>query len=125
MPRNYRELKVWQKAVDFAVAIYVITDSFPKTELYGLVAQIRRSAVSIASNIAEGSERQSDKEFIRYLNIAKGSLAEVETQILIAQKLNYLNQEQLLLLSHDANEIGKMLNGLRNKLEASYLVTSD
>ena len=107
MARNYKELKVWQKAVELAVATYAATEDFPKAELYGLANQMRRAAVSIASNIA------------------KGSLAEFETQSIIARKLNFLNQEQHMKLLNESIEIGKMLNGLCNKLATSPLETGD
>lgn len=116
MARHYKELKVWQKAVDFSVAVYRVTESFPKSELYGITAQIRKCAVSVASNIAEGSERNSDKEFARFLNIAKGSLAECETQCVISLKLGFLSEADYTIIHSMMAEIGKMLNGLSNKL---------
>lgn len=125
MARNYKELKVWQKAVDLAVLVYAMTESFPKSEIYGLTSQMRRSAVSVGSNIAEGSERNSDRDFIRFLTIAKGSLAELETQNTISQKLGYVDDNIFVQLSMAAAEIGKMINGLSNKLESSNLVTGD
>ena len=88
--QSYRELIVWQKAIDLVVAIYRITQSFPREEAFGLTSQLRRAAVSIPSNIAEGQGRRSAKEFQRFLDIARGSLQEVETQLLIANRLHYL-----------------------------------
>lgn len=125
MARNYKELHVWQKSIDFAVVIYEATENFPKSELYGLTSQMRRSAVSIASNIAEGSERRSDKDFIRFLNIASASLAELETQIIIAQKLKFLTKDTMEHLLLPASEIGKMLNRLCNKLAIHQVETGD
>jgi four helix bundle protein len=86
---SYRDLVVYQKSVDFAVAIYELTNSFPKHELYGMTAQIRRAVVSVASNIAEGASRNSTVDYIRFLYIANGSLSEVETQLEIAFRLKY------------------------------------
>ena len=91
---NYRDLIVWQKAMDLVQAVYKITAGFPKEELYGLTSQLRRAAVSIPSNIAEGQGRRTTGDFQRFLAIANGSLREVETQILIAKRLNYLHNER-------------------------------
>ena len=113
---SYRSLVVWQKAVDFAVLIYRLTGVFPKQELYGIAAQMQRAAVSIPSNIAEGKERQSDRDFARFIAIALGSLAEVETQLLIAQRLDYLNEADWRDATEQADEIGKMLRGLYKTL---------
>lgn len=88
---NHKDLDVWKLSIDFVSEIYKITKTFPKEEIYGLTNQIRRSAVSVPSNIAEGSARQSDKEFIQFLYIAMGSLVEVETQLIIAQNLSYID----------------------------------
>lgn len=95
--RNHKDLKVWKKSVDLVDNIYRITESFPNKEIYGLTNQLRRSAVSIPSNIAEGAARGSKKEFIQFLYIALGSLAEVETQMIIASRLGYLNTLDFLL----------------------------
>ena len=89
MLKSYRELLVWQKATDFAVECYRFSASFPKAETYGLTSQIRRAAVSIRANIAEGSGRGSRKEYVQFLLIAQGSLKELETHIIIAEKLGY------------------------------------
>lgn len=90
MGKTYRDLIVWQKAVDLAVDIYTLTELFPKSELYGFVSQMRRTAISIASNIAEGKLRSRDKEFKRFLEIAFGSGGELETQIVIAKRISHL-----------------------------------
>lgn len=113
---NYKNLKVWQDAVSLAVNIYKTTNQFPKEELYGLTSQIRRSAVSIASNIAEGSGRTSKKEFNQFLGIAHGSSFELDTQLIIASKVGFLNQEEYLKLSQDLIEIQKMNSGLKKSL---------
>lgn len=97
--------------------IYETTKSFPDDEKYALVQQLRRCAVSVPSNIAEGSSKRSAKEYVRFLNIAHGSLAEMETQLEIALRLHYIDVPLLAPLSARANEVGRMLNGLINSLE--------
>ncbi len=114
---SYRELIVWQKAMDLVESIYQVTKKFPKEELYGLTNQIRRAAVSIPSNIAEGQARQSTKEFLYFLSIAQGSRAEVETQLLIAERLKYINQETTDSLINLLEEITRLLRGLANSLK--------
>ncbi|HVT90849.1 MAG TPA: four helix bundle protein [Tepidisphaeraceae bacterium] len=116
--RNYRDLLVWQKAMDLCEAIYRWTRGFPKEELYGLTQQLRRAGISIPSNIAEGQGRGSDKEWNRYLNIAYGSLREVETQILIAARLGYLDAANTEALLNVAGEVGRLINGLRRSLDS-------
>jgi four helix bundle protein len=116
--RNYRDLIVWQKAMDLVENVYRATRLFPKDELYGLTSQIRRAAVFVPSNIAEGQGRGGEPEMVRFLRIAHGSLREVETQILIAQRLGYLDLEQTQKLIEQAAEVGRLLNGLiRSKVE--------
>lgn len=110
--KTHKDLEVWQKAIAFVTDVYNQTGSFPKEELYGLVSQLRRSAVSIPSNIAEGAARQSNKEFIQFLYVALGSLMELDTQLIIAKNLNFLSDENLNDLQTKADEIGKMLSGL-------------
>ena len=112
MSYSYRDLIVWQKAVAFVTLIYRSTDAFPRDELYGLVSQLRRAAVSIASNIAEGQGRLTEGEFRQFLGHSRGSLYEVETQIAIAQELGYLKVEQVTILLRHSREVGKLLNGL-------------
>jgi four helix bundle protein len=114
---GYRELLVWQKAMDLVVMCYEITNLFPKNETYGLAIQIRRAAVSIPSNIAEGAGRGHTREYIHHLYIARGSLAEVETQILLAVRLEYINNERTERFLIASTEIGKMLSGLVSSLE--------
>ena len=113
---NFKELMVWQKAIDLVTEIYKITRAFPKEEVFGLVSQMQRAAVSIPSNIAEGHERNTDKEFAQFLCIARGSLAELETQIIIAEKLSYITKEQRISILNNCYEIGRMINGLLKKI---------
>jgi four helix bundle protein len=108
--RNHKDLEVWKKSVDLVSNTYKITESFPDKEIYGLTNQIRRSAVSVPSNIAEGAARSSKKEFIQFLYIALGSLAELETQMIIASRLGYLNNLDTLL--NDLQLIQRLVNGL-------------
>ena len=112
MSGSYREIKVWQKAIELVVDIYSCTRSFPREELYGLAGQLRRVAVSIASNIAEGKGRRTDREFLQFLHHARGSVFEVETQLTIASRLGYMPEAEVLRLGHSASEIARMLNGL-------------
>ena len=117
--RNYADLQVWQKAMSLVTDIYKATTFFPREERYGLTAQIRRSAVSIPSNIAEGSARETTPDLLRFITIAYGSLAELETQLLIARNLDYLAEEIMFSLIQRCREIGRMLNGLRQSLRCS------
>jgi len=114
--RDYRDLKVWQMALDLAEAVYSASVSFPKAEIFGLTAQIRRASVSIPSNIAEGHARDSTKEFLRFISVAMGSLAELETQLCLACRLHYLDQERLKELLARTDQIGRMLRGLQDSL---------
>lgn len=114
--RNYSELVAWQKSMDLVERVYAATKQFPKEELYGLTSQIRRAAVSIPSNIAEGQGRKSTNEFLHHLSIAYGSLREVETQILIAGRLHYLAQEEINHLLELSAEVGRIINGLSKSL---------
>ena len=115
--RHYRDLLVWQKAVVWVEAIYAVTRRWPTDERFGLISQVRRAAVSVPSNIAEGCARRSTAEFVRFLSIARGSLAEVETQIIIARRLDYLDQSAETSVLEAADEISRMLAGLIAKLE--------
>jgi four helix bundle protein len=116
--KSYRDLDVWKLSIEFAKDIYNITKNFPKDETYGLTQQIRRAAVSIPSNIAEGSGRRSTQEFCRFTNISSGSLCEVETQILLASELQYVTSEQSELLFKKADRISKMLYALYKSLNS-------
>src|SRR5438034_6757394 len=117
MIKDYKDLVVWQKAMELVTAIYQATQTFPKEELYGLTSQIRRAAVSIPSNIAEGQGRLSRGEFRQFLGQARGSLSEVETQVSIATRLHYLNENQTEQLLDRCSSVGKVLNGLLNSLK--------
>ncbi len=112
--KGHHKLKVRQRAIDYVTVVYKLTESFPAQELYGLISQMRRAAVSIASNIAEGAGRNSKKEFKQFLSIAQGSVAELETHIIIAQKLGYCSDVDGLL--SDLDEISKMIVGLSKRL---------
>ncbi|MFH1008589.1 MAG: four helix bundle protein [Candidatus Latescibacterota bacterium] len=114
---SYRDLLVWQEAMDLVVMCYQTTKTFPKSELFGLASQLQRAAVSIPSNIAEGRARQHSKEFLQFLSIASGSLAEVETHIQIAERLSYMESDTAKNLLDKAGGIGRMLNGLRKSIE--------
>ena len=114
---SYRKLKVWNKAVELVEECYRLTKKFPKYEMYGLSSQIQRAAVSIPSNIAEGRQRIYRKEFIKHLSIAHGSLAELETQIEIANRLNYIEDTEREHFFESTTEIGKMLTGLKRALK--------
>ena len=114
--KNYQELIVWQKAMDLVEDVYKSSKDFPREELYGLTSQIRRAAVSIPSNIAEGQGRRTTLDFLRHLSIAYGSLREVETQILIARRLKYVAQTRVDEVMELAGEVGRLLNGLMNSL---------
>lgn len=113
--KSYQELLVWQKGMLIVKTIYELTSQFPKEEIYGLTAQMRRSAVSIPSNIAEGRSRSTRKDFIQFLKIASGSLAELETQVLIAQEIGFLKNEQTIVSMLD--EKRRMLHSMMKKLQ--------
>lgn len=112
--RTHKDLQVWKQAMHLASETYRVTASFPREELYGLALQARRSAVSIASNIAEGAARNSRKEFVHFLHIALGSTAELETQMLLAQRLGFLAEQSI---HHYVGQVRKMLAGLISSLK--------
>ena len=114
---SYRELKVWQKSVDLAKDVYELTRLFPKSQQFSLVQQMERSAVSIASNIAEGSGRNGTQEFIQYIGIACGSLYELQTQLIIANKIGFVEKANLDKQINETEEISRMLNGLKLSLK--------
>ncbi len=116
--RDYRDLIVWQKAMDLVEMVYRMSGSFPSNELYALTSQIRRAAVSIPSNIAEGQGRSTTRDFLHFLAVANGSLKEVETQTLIAQRLGYIDQSGSSKVLALAAEVGRLLSGLRKSLQA-------
>lgn len=112
MGQSFRDLIVWQRSIELTAHIYELSTSFPKTEIYGLTSQIRRAAVSIASNIAEGTGRGSKREFRQFLKVARGSNCELQTQLIIAAKLQMASRDQLAKAEGLSHEIGRMLNGL-------------
>jgi four helix bundle protein len=114
--QSYRELEVWKKAITFVTVIYAITNTFPKSELYSLTNQIRRASVSIPSNIAEGWGRYLTKQYIFFLRVSRGSLLELETQLIIARNLKYIEQSTLDDLLSQTEELNKMLNAMIRKL---------
>ena len=116
--QKYEDLIVWQKAMDLVEAVYGLAKMLPNEEIYALSSQMKRAAVSIPSNIAEGQERNTTKDFINYLYMAKGSKGELETQLLICVRLRYLTKQQIEPTQNLLREIGKMLNALIKSLSA-------
>ncbi|AWW30464.1 diversity-generating retroelement protein bAvd family protein [Echinicola strongylocentroti] len=114
---RYKELQVWKKAIDLAVEVYKITEGLPKQEKFGLISQINRAVVSIPSNIAEGAGRNSDKEFDQFLGIALGSAFELDTQLVISNKLNYIEESDFMKVSKDLETIHNMIFGLKRSLK--------
>lgn len=114
---QFKELGIWQKSKIFCSQIYTVTSAFPNDEKFGLTNQLRRASVSVPSNIAEGSSRNSNKDFSRFLEIAIGSCYEIETQLLIAFDLNFLSKEKLNILIHELEEIIKMTSKFRSTLK--------
>jgi four helix bundle protein len=117
MPENYRDLIAWQKAKGLALSVYRCTRLFPKDEIYGLISQMRRAAVSVPSNIAEGKGRHSHKELVHFLYQARGSLLELETQLSIAHDLEYMDLQSFKTLQSQTEELGRILNGLINRFQ--------
>ena len=114
---NYKELKVWREAMDLTISIYSLSSQFPSEERFGLTSQIRRAAVSVSSNISEGSGRNSNGEFKQFLGMANGSLCELETQLIIAKELNFVSdKENLEVLFDQVDHIQKMIFKLKNSL---------
>ena len=116
--KSYRDLEVWRKSIDWVEQIYRVSKAFPPEERFGLISQVRRAAVSVASNIAEGAARTGTGEFLQALSVASGSLAEAETQLIIANRLEMLPTPEMSGLLEQADEISKMLGGLKRSLEA-------
>ena len=116
MLRSYQDLKVWQLGVEISIAIYRLTENFPQRELYGLTSQLRRAAVSIPSKIAEGHTRGQTKDLLRFLSISRGSLAELETQLIIAERLDYVQTEQIARVRAMLDEESQMIAGLQRSL---------
>jgi four helix bundle protein len=125
MAKHFRDLIVWQKAVELSTLIYAATSSFPKSELYGLTSQMRRASVSIASNIAEGSARGSKRDFKQFVAIARGSNYELQTQLVIAQKLKFGSEASLQKAEALSHEIGRMLSKLSDFLGNRILTTEN
>jgi len=113
---NYRDLKIWQRSMDLAVNVYMIVETFPKEEKYGLSAQIKRSAVSIPSNISEGAGRGSNKQFKYFLEVAMGSNNELQTQLELAVRFNYISQQTTELIIDEASQVYKMTLAFYNTL---------
>jgi len=113
---SYQELEVWKKAIELVTDIYRITKTFPNEEIYALTSQVRRAAISVPANIAEGWGRNMTKEYIQFLRIARGSLLEVETHLIVSRNLQYLNDQPFGIILQKIQEINKMLNSLINSL---------
>ncbi len=114
--KGFRQLNAWQKAYELSLEIYRVTKKFPKTEVYGLVSQFQRSAISVPANIAEGYERNHKKEYIQFLSIAKGSLGEVETYLLLAKDVGYLPTEEYGKVDEKRKQSARLLKGLIRSL---------
>lgn len=114
---NFRNLLIWQKSMVLVTKIYTVTNNFPKEEVFGLTSQIKRSAISIPSNIAEGLGRESSQEFLRFLKISIGSLFELQTQLEIAKNIIYLDEETFNNLYEDTRELERMLVSFTNKIK--------
>jgi len=117
---SYRDPKVWQKAMDFALAIHELSKAFPDEERFGLTAQIRRAVYSVPSNIAEGYGRIHRGDYVRHLSVANGSLKEVETQLILAQRLGFVDREHAIEIWNAAQEVGKLLLRLIRSLENNH-----
>ena len=115
--KSYKDLLIWQKGIDLVVEVYKAVKTFPREELFALSDQIRRSSVSVPSNIAEGQARQHTAEFRQFLHVSLGSLAELDTQTIIANKLGYLSEEALSSISNGITELRKMISSLISKLK--------
>jgi four helix bundle protein len=116
--KNYKNIKVWEKSHLLTIEVYEVTKKFPKSEIFGMISQIRRAAVSIPSNIAEGCGRNGENEFKHFLHIALGSANELEYQILLAYKLNYINKNDFTQIENLVIEVKKMLSAFIKKLKA-------
>ena len=118
--KSYKDLLIWQKGIDIVINLYQLVEDFPKEEVYALSSQLKRASVSIPSNIAEGYGRNSTQSYIHFVSISRGSLFELETQLIIAKKLNFVKNESLLSeLMNQITEESKMINSFLNKLESS------
>lgn len=117
--QHYRDLIAWQKAMELVVEIYRVTESFPKSEVFSLTNQLRRAAVSIPCNIAEGQGRSTTKDFVHFLHVSKGSLQEVETQIELGSRFKYLSETECQNIATRTAEVGRILNGLIRSLSGN------
>ena len=117
MIKTFIDLLVWQEAMNLVEMVYLKTKTFPKEEMYGLTSQIRRAAVSIPANIAEGNGRMSRKEYLRFLAVANGSIKELETHLMIAERLNFLTKETMVQLQPQLQSVGRLLTALRKSLK--------
>ena len=117
--RPHHKLDAWKQAINLVVDVYKATESFPKEERYGLTSQIRRAAVSIPANIAEGAGRYSNREFAHFLSNAQGSASELETELLISNRLGYLNEQAYTNLSTPLDRIGRLITGLSKHVEGA------
>ena len=124
MSPSYRDLRVWQSSIDLVVRVYALTQNFPKQEIYGLVSQMRRAAVSVPSNIAEGKGRLTDRDRVHFFSQSRGSLLELETQILIARRLSYISPAESESLTHATGEVGRMLNALLSSMRPKVVVSA-
>jgi four helix bundle protein len=115
--KNYRDLIAWQKAMELVELVYSETKKFPREEVYALTSQLRRAAVSVPSNIAEGQGRTSSREFLNFLSMAYGSLREIETQIIIAERLGYMSEGKARSILELSGEVGRLINGLSSSLK--------
>jgi four helix bundle protein len=115
--QRFTELKVWQRSHQLTLEMYRVTASFPSAERFGLISQLRRAAASVPTNIAEGSKRQSNPEYARFLNIAEASLVETEYLLMLSRDLGFLAQDSSEVMLQEVSEIAKMLSGLRGKVE--------
>ena len=113
----HKDLEIWKLSIKFVKEIYLVTENFPKSELYGLTSQLRRTAISIPSNLAEGNARFSDKETLRFIDITIGSIAEIDTQLTIAKEIGFLTHEQTIKLIENLSKINAMAIGLRKSLK--------
>jgi len=123
--RPHEKLEVWRRGVDFVVDVYKATELFPREERFGLTSQIRRAAVSVPANIAEGAARQTPREFVNFLSIAQGSASEAETELLIALRLGYLSEQTHSSLRAELDELGRMLVGLSRRVKRNVQIAGE
>lgn len=122
--KSFKDLRIWQKGIEIVEDVYLLTEKFPKAELYGLTSQMRRAAISIPSNIAEGFKRYHNKEYKQFLYITLGSAAELETQLIIAKELKYISQEEMEKICEKIDHLSKMITVLLRKLNYKYSINN-